>query len=174
MNDKETVLQHTKKALEKAFAGANEELSARIAQRAYALIGNEQTTAYCKAELQANPSSIAANYAMFNLMNTSNQYNKAFGYIDNCIKTMGADNPGRIRYVIEKARTLQLAYNRTSDNAYLYKAITQYESLLSEMPNNISVFPMRLLHPGQDTLDGSSELATSSSKEAPHFRQSYS
>jgi predicted Zn-dependent protease len=40
---------------------------------------------------------------------------------------------------MQKAETLILAYNKTSDNNYLKKAIAEYESLLVEMPNNISV-----------------------------------
>jgi len=40
---------------------------------------------------------------------------------------------------MEKARILAMAYIKTSDNNYLRSAITEYESLLVEAPNNISV-----------------------------------
>jgi len=40
---------------------------------------------------------------------------------------------------MEKAEVLTLAYNKTSDNNYLKKAIAEYESLLVEMPNNTNV-----------------------------------
>jgi predicted Zn-dependent protease len=52
---------------------------------------------------------------------------------------MGPDHPLRLEYLTERAAILATAYTRTSDNSYLISAITEYESLLVEEPNNISV-----------------------------------
>jgi predicted Zn-dependent protease len=41
--------------------------------------------------------------------------------------------------VVKKTELLTLAYERTSDNNYLLRAITDYESLLVKMPNNTNV-----------------------------------
>jgi predicted Zn-dependent protease len=40
---------------------------------------------------------------------------------------------------VRKAETFTSAYSKTSDNNYLKKAVTEYESLLAEMPNNSDI-----------------------------------
>ena len=135
LGDKATAVQYCRKAVDKA--GKNEILVAQTLQRMYTLLGAEEALTYCKARLEANPDSLAANYAMFNLANMTGQYNKAEGYIDKCLQIAGSDSPNRVKYIMEKAEVLTLAYNKTSDNKYLKKAIAEYESLLVEMPNNI-------------------------------------
>jgi len=44
-----------------------------------------------------------------------------------------------VDYAANKVAVLQMAYARTSDSAYLRKAISEYESLLTKMPNNTSI-----------------------------------
>jgi tetratricopeptide (TPR) repeat protein len=135
LGDKATAVQNCRSAVDKA--GKNEILLAQTLQRMYMLLGAEEVLTYCKDRLEANPDSLAANYAMFNLAKMTGQYNKAEVSIDKCLKLAGPDSPNRIKYIIEKAEILTLAYHKTSDNQYLKKAIAEYESLLVEMPNNI-------------------------------------
>lgn len=136
LGDKATAVQYCRKAVDKA--GKNEILVAQTLQRMYKLLGAEETLTYCKDRLEANPDSLAANYAMFNLAKMNSQYSKAAVSIDKCLTIAGPDSPNRIKYIMEKAEILTLAYHKTSDNLYLKKAIAEYESLLVEMPNNIS------------------------------------
>jgi len=102
----------------------------------YTLVGPEEVLTYCKERLEADPDSLAANFAMFNLTKINDEYNKAANYMDKCLQIAGPDGPHRVNYIMEKAEVLTLAYNKTSDNNYLKKAIAEYESLLAEMPNN--------------------------------------
>jgi len=137
LGDKATAVQYCRKAVDKA--GTSQFLVALTLQRMYALLGAEEAMAYCKERLEAEPDSLAANLAMFNLTKSNGQYNKAADYIDKCLRIVGPDSPQRVNYIMEKAGILTLAYNKTSDNNYLKKAIAEYESLLVEMPNNTSV-----------------------------------
>ena len=137
LNDRATAVQYCRKAMDKAQS--SETLMAQTLQRMYSLLGPDETLAYCKEKLQANPDSLPANYIMFNLTKNNGEYNKAAEYIDKCLKIIGPDNLKKTDYTMQKAETLILAYNKTSDNNYLKKAIAEYESLLVEMPNNISV-----------------------------------
>ncbi|MDH4238370.1 MAG: tetratricopeptide repeat protein [Phycisphaerae bacterium] len=137
LGDKATAVQYCQNAVDKA--GKSEFLVANTLQRMYTLLGAEETLIYCKEKLEANPDSLAANFSMFNLTKFNGEYNKAVGYIDKCLLIIGPDSPNRVKYIMEKAEVLALAYNKTSDNNYLKKAIAEYESLLVEMPNNTSV-----------------------------------
>jgi len=105
----------------------------------YALLGSEEALRYCEEKLKADPDSLGANLAMFNLTKINGEYNKAIGYIDRCLQIIGTDSRRKLSYTMKKAEVLQLAYNRSSDNDYLEKAIATYESLLAEMPNNTGV-----------------------------------
>ncbi len=105
----------------------------------YSLLGPEEALIYCNEKLETDPDSLAANYAKFNLTKIIGQYNNAESYINKCLQIVGPDSTNRVKYTMEKAEILTLAYNKTSDNKYLEKAIAEHESLLAEMPNNTSV-----------------------------------
>ena len=138
LGDKETTVQYSRKALEKAFAGTNEVLAPDILEKMYSLLGAEEVLQICKEKLEADSDSFAANFAMFDLMRISGEYNKAIDYIDKCLQIMGPDNP-RIDYLMKKVMVLYSAYGKTSDNNYLKRAIAEYESLLDKLPNNTNV-----------------------------------
>lgn len=137
LGDKKAAIDYCRKAVEKS--GANENLAAEVLLRMYLMLGPDEVSKYCEQRLRANPDLLSANFTMFNLARINGQYNKAVDYIDKCINIVGQDNPRVVDYVAKKAEILTLAYDRTSDNNYLLKAIADYESLLAKMPNNISV-----------------------------------
>jgi tetratricopeptide (TPR) repeat protein len=141
LGDKENALQYGRKALTKIFTAESRdfEINSDVLQRLSTIFGAEEVTKNCKELLDANPRSITANLAMFNLMRINGEYNKAVGYIDKCLELAGADGNNTVDYSVQKALVLQAAYLKTSDNNYLKRAITEYESLLSKMPNNASV-----------------------------------
>lgn len=137
VGDRETATQYCRSAADKA--GANEAAASDILKSMYELLGFEAVRSYCSEKLEGNPDSLSANYTMFNLMDISGEYNKALHYLDKCIQLMGPAHPQRLKYLMEKARILAMAYIKTSDNNYLRSAITEHESLLVEAPNNITV-----------------------------------
>ena len=134
LDDRASAVQYCQKAADRT--GENETLKLWTLQRMYFLIGAEETLAYCKKKLEAAPNSLSANFTMFNLMKIRGEYNKALDYIEKCIQIVGHDDPRRVDYVIGKIAVLNSVYNKTSDNSYLRRVIAEYESLLTEMPNN--------------------------------------
>ena len=134
LGDKGTATQYLRKAVDKA--GADELLVDNILQRMYRLLGAEETLKYCEERLKSDPNSLAANMALFNLKKISGEYNSAADYIDKCLQIIGPNSPERVNYTGMKAEVLTLAYSKTSDNNYLKKAITEYESLLAKTPND--------------------------------------
>jgi tetratricopeptide (TPR) repeat protein len=134
LGDKETAIQYLRKAVDKA--GTDEILVSNILQRMYTMLGAEEVLMYCKERLTTNPDSLAANMAMFNLKTINGEYNNAADYIDKCLQIIGPNSPDKVNFITKKAETFTLAYSKTSDNNYLKKAVTEYESLLAEMPNN--------------------------------------
>jgi tetratricopeptide (TPR) repeat protein len=137
LNDREAALQYFRKAVDKA--GTDENLVFNILQQMYTMLGSKEALAYCEEKLKTNPDSIAANMAMYNLKMINSQYNSAVEYIDKCLNIIGPNSPGKVTFIMKKAEVFTLAYSKTSDNNYLKKAITEYESLLAEMPNEPEV-----------------------------------
>jgi tetratricopeptide (TPR) repeat protein len=137
LGDKETSIQYFRKAIDKA--GTDDAAISNILQRMNTLVGADEVLKYCKEKLETNPDSLVANMAMYNLKMTSGEFNSAADYIDKCLKIIGPNAPARADYIKRKAEAFTLAYSKTSDNNYLKKAVTEYESLLAEMPNEPSV-----------------------------------
>ena len=134
LGDKETAIQYLRKAVDKA--GTDEILVSNILRRMYTMLGAEEVLTYCQERLQTNPDSLAANMAMFNLKKMNGEYNNAADYIDKCLQIIGPNSPDKVGFITRKAEVFALAYSKTSDNNYLKKAVTEYESLLAGMPNN--------------------------------------
>jgi tetratricopeptide (TPR) repeat protein len=137
LNDKEAAIQYLRKAVDKA--GTDEILVSNILQRMYQLLGAEEVLMYCKERLETNPDSLAANVVMYNLKKINSEYNSAADYIDKCLQIIGPNSPDKVGLITRKAEVFTLAYSKTSDNNYLKKAVTEYESLLAEMPNSPDV-----------------------------------
>jgi len=137
LGDKATAVQYCRNALTKAFKGSQEAMVSGTLRRIHSLVGAEEVLKYCRELLETDPE--PANLALFTLKVMSQDYNQALGHIDRCLEIAGTDSSRRVSYVTRKADTLGLAYTKTSDNDYLKRAVKEYESLLSEMPNNIVV-----------------------------------
>ncbi|MHC4688220.1 MAG: tetratricopeptide repeat protein [Planctomycetota bacterium] len=112
----------------------------RIVARIISLLGKEFLYKYCQEQIVLNPESEKINFIMYYLMLEDNeQYNKAIEYINKCIQTADSKNQESIIYILEKAKVLNLAYEKTSDKVYLDGAIKEHKSLLQKMPNNTGV-----------------------------------
>jgi len=137
LGDKITAVEYCQKAVDKA--GENETLASEVMLRMFLMLGSDEVLKYCRQKLETDPDSIVANFAMFNLAKINNEYGKAIDYIDKCIDLTDTDGPRRVDYKMKKTEILILAYEESSDKNYLRTAITVYESLLTKMPNNISI-----------------------------------
>lgn len=129
--------EYCKKAIDQT--GTNEVLASEVLMRMFLMLGADEVSTYCEQKLRTDPDSVAANFVMFNLANIKGEHIKALNYINKCIELTGPDNPARVNYIIKKVEALIQAYEETSDNKYIKTAITDYESLLAEMPKNINV-----------------------------------
>jgi tetratricopeptide (TPR) repeat protein len=137
LGDRTAAREHFEKAVDRA--GTNDILLSRSLREAYALLGAQESLRNWDKRLRANPELLAANLAMFYLTKMNADYNKAVGHIDKCLQIVGPGSSKKNDYTLKKAEVLQLAYLKTSDNNYLRKTMTVYESLLAEMPNNTGV-----------------------------------
>jgi tetratricopeptide (TPR) repeat protein len=137
LGDKDAAIEYCRKAVDQA--GTNERLASEILLRMFLLVGEQEVAKYCQQRLQTDPNSLATNFTMFNLAKIRGEYDMAADYIDKCIQIAGSDTPRGLDYTVKKAEVLTLAYEKTSDNNYLKKAIRDYESLLVKMPNNTTV-----------------------------------
>lgn len=137
LDDEETATDYFRKAVDNT--GTNELLASEVLLRMFLMLGSDEVSKYCRQKLETNPNSLAANYTMFNVAKINSQYDEALFYIVKCIQLTDPCSPGRLDYTAKKAEMLTIAYDKTSDNNFLEMAITDYESLLAKMPNNISV-----------------------------------
>jgi len=137
LGQREQAVQYCRQAMDKT--AANEEQANIVLGGVDLLLGREMMAQLCRERLAANPDSQAANWAMYNLMEMEGQYNKALEYIEKARESCEAYGRQYLNYTAEKTRVLQQAYEKTSDNNYLIQAANEYESLLPEMPNNMTV-----------------------------------
>jgi tetratricopeptide (TPR) repeat protein len=137
LGDVEGTRDYCRKAVSKAWD--DERVAVEILLQVYMLMGSDEVSKYCRERLQTTPDSLAANFTMFNLAKIKEDYGEAVNYIDKCIELCPADSDLQKDYVAKKAQILAVAYKKTSDNAYLVKAIGLYESLLEKMPKNSDV-----------------------------------
>jgi tetratricopeptide (TPR) repeat protein len=136
LGDVEAARDYCRKAVDKAWA--DERMAVDVLLRVYLLMGSDEVSKYCSDRLRTDPNSVAANYTMFNLAKVKDDYDGAIDYIDRCIALCPSQSPRRTEYVTQKAQILAIAHKKTSDNAYLVKAIGVYESLLEKTPKNSS------------------------------------
>ena len=137
MGDKQIAIQYCRKAINKV--GTDDVVTSGILRKMYSLLGAEEVSKICEEILDANPRSEAANFAMYNLAQINGQYNKAVAYIDKCLQITEPNSPRAVDYIVKRAGLFTAAYDKTSDNDYLKKAIAEYESLLEKMPNNTGI-----------------------------------
>ena len=137
LHDEDKAVEYCHLALEKIRT--NEKYASQVMINIYPMLGLDAITEFCTQTLQKNPDSLPANYVMYYLMRINNDYDKSTDYIDKCIKLTDKESPIRTDYILKKAEMLLYAYAYTSNNKYINMAINDYESLLSEMPNNIKV-----------------------------------
>lgn len=126
-----------RKAMDAAWS--NERLAVEVMLRVHMLLGESEVSSYCRQRLAAAPNSLAANFVMFALAQMQDRYDESVGYIDKCIQFAGPDSDAGVEYTIRKADLLTTAHRKTSDKAYLDRAIAVYESLRTKMPKNSSV-----------------------------------
>ena len=137
LGDAAAARRYCRQALDRAWG--DRQMTAGILLRVHPLIGDEAVSQYCRQRLQADPDAPESNFAMFCLARLDDDYDDAVGYIDRCIALSARDPDQELQYRFEKAHLLTVAYKKTSDKAYLERAISVYESLVARMPTNTSV-----------------------------------
>jgi len=137
LGDKIAAVEYCREAVDKA--GEDESLASDVLLKMFLMLGPDEVLKYCREKLRSNPDSLAANFAMFNLSKINKEYVEAIGYIDKCIELAEPGSAHRVNYSRKKAAVLTLAYETSSDKNYLRSAIAVYKSLLTKMPNNISI-----------------------------------
>jgi tetratricopeptide (TPR) repeat protein len=137
LGDRKAVVEYCHKAVDRAWE--NDIFTVEVLLRVFLLLGPDEVTRYCQERLKTDPDSLPANFAMFNLAKIKGEYDDAINYIDKCISLVDPNTPQGNDYMAKKAQILTVAYEKTSDNRYLEKAIRDYESLLDKMPNSTGV-----------------------------------
>jgi len=134
IGDVEAARDYCRQAVDKAWG--DERVAVDVLLRVYLLMGSDEVSKYCNQRLRTAPNSVAANYTMFNLAKVKDDYDGAVNYIDRCIALCPPEISQHTEYIAQKAQILAIAHKKTSDNAYLEKAIGVYESLLEKTPKN--------------------------------------
>jgi tetratricopeptide (TPR) repeat protein len=137
LGDRITAIEYCKKSVDRA--GDNDMMAAKMLERTYALLGEQETEQLCLQKLALNPDSQTANWAMYNLYRTKGDYNKALEYLDKTYKNVNESQPQWVGYLGNKAELLVTIFSKTSDKKYLKDAMDVYESLLKKTPNNTGI-----------------------------------
>ncbi|MBN1817070.1 MAG: tetratricopeptide repeat protein [Sedimentisphaerales bacterium] len=147
------------RALEKC--GTNDRLMLGVLRNMLQMVGPEEVEKWCQKQMDANPSSVPTQLMMFTLTREGGQYNRALTYIDKCMELVGSDKPIWIRFAMDKANVLILAYAKTADRRYLMDGIGVLEQILEIQPDNSTVLNnlAYLLADNNERLDEAVEFA---------------
>jgi len=137
VKDKEEALKYGRKVFD--IIGNEQILTTDVMERMCRVLGDKQVMSYWEDRLNSEPDSEVANIAMYWMKIRSGEYNQAIDYIDKCLAVLNEASTMRTIYIVKKVEALEGAYKKTSDKSYLQKAIKEYESLLSDTPNNLVV-----------------------------------
>jgi tetratricopeptide (TPR) repeat protein len=120
-------------------AGSNPEALSAMARRLVDVLGTEETGRQAEQVLSTDSNSLAWHLAALQAALARKRYDDAVAEVDRCRLLAKQGDPSELAILSQRAQVLTLAYEQTSDNRYLQEGITQYESLLSKMPNHSTV-----------------------------------
>jgi len=168
MGQKQTATGYYHKALEKAES--KEQLVLDILQNMLTSLGPDETEKWCRDKLKAEPDSLVANMAIFNISSMNGDYNKARGYIEKCIEIVGPQSELAGSFAINKASLLVAGYSKTADRQYLTDAISEFEKILTNQPNNVEIMNnvAYLLADNNQDIDKAIEYAKRAHERSPN------
>ncbi|MCK5566007.1 MAG: tetratricopeptide repeat protein [Planctomycetes bacterium] len=168
MGSRATGISYYRKAIEKAMD--NDFYISGILENMLAIAGSGEVVKWCNEKLYADAHSYSANLMMFNLTQSSGDYNKALKHIDNILSTMEATDRSWLGNMMDKANTLIMAYMKTSDEKYLLEGIDIFEKILEIQPANSSVLNnlAYLLADNDQQLEKAVEYAERAYKASPN------
>ncbi|MFC1764346.1 tetratricopeptide repeat protein, partial [Planctomycetota bacterium] len=110
-----------------------------LVARAETLFGSEGVTQR-STQLQQNEATALAGYLVaFHQAHNSERFDQASAAIDRCLSLVKLDDPRYEAYQRQKAHSLTIAYEKTSDQKNRQSAISVYESLLQKTPTSTNV-----------------------------------
>lgn len=132
-------------------------------------LGNEKMISIASQYLDNAEQPILGHYAMTDIYNRSQQYNKALEHVEKAIEM--AKNE-RVEMFLQQRKTmvLQAAWDKTADKKYLREAVNVYESMLEKMPNNTGALNnlAYLLAQANEQIDKAKEYAAKAFKMMPN------
>jgi tetratricopeptide (TPR) repeat protein len=137
MGDKQASVDFYRKAVD--AVKTNQTLVSNILRGMYGTLGADEVKKYCNQKLQENPDSLAINYVLHQMSRIEGDYNKAVTYLDKVIELVGPKTKNGLDYRNNKAQLLFSAYHIYSDNSYMDRAITVWQDLLEDLPDNSSL-----------------------------------
>ena len=119
--------------------GDNDQLLMGILENMKETVGPIEVSKWCQEKLQEDPDSVSANLTMYNIAQKAGRFVKAIEYIDSFLGTIPPESSLWVEYMTKKAGTLSRAYVRTSNKKFLLSAISVFEKILDNKPDDPGV-----------------------------------
>ncbi len=137
LGERARALQDSRESLEKT--GTNTDLMVEMFDRMSALLGDEAVTDLAQALIQGAEKTLTGYMGKYVVAQKAQRFDQAFDAINYALALSGQIESEQRALTARRARLYMAAYEATNRKSYLDKAISDYQSLLDKMPNNISV-----------------------------------
>jgi len=137
LNDRAKAMQDGRTSIEKS--GMDTDLMVEMFERMGRLLGNQSVTELADTFIQQGENALAGHLGKYAVAHTDQQFDQAFDSLNYALALAGQVASEHMALTARRARLYTTAYEATTRKSYLDKAISDYQSLLDKMPNNISV-----------------------------------
>lgn len=134
--DRSTAVQYGRYALDRARLHYDR-LAVAI-QRLTALLGIEEVSTHCLGSASWADTT-QSRFAQYVLAQAAGDWDQALAHLGQCLMDSSLSSADRAGLTIRRAELLTHAFEQTARHTYLEQAVSDYESLMGKMPNNVSV-----------------------------------
>ena len=137
LGDRAKALQDSRESIEKS--GTNTDLMVEMFERMSTLLGDQAVTDLAQTLIEGGEKVLAAQMGRYVVEQKAQRFDQAFDAINYALALSSQIESEQRALTARRARLYTAAYEATTDKSHLDKAISDYQSLLDKMPNNISV-----------------------------------
>ena len=137
LGERSKAMQNSRESIEKT--GTDTNLMVEMFDRMSALLGDQAVADLAQALIQGGEKVLAGYIGKYGVAQRAQRFDQAFDAINYALALAGQIESEHRALTARRARLYTAAYEATATQSYLDEAISDYQSLLDKMPNNISV-----------------------------------
>ncbi|MCF7974540.1 MAG: tetratricopeptide repeat protein [Phycisphaerae bacterium] len=137
LGDRARAVEASRESIERS--GTNTDLVVEMFDRMRTLLGDQSVTDLAQTFIQQGQRVLAGYLGKYVVTQASQRFDEAFDAINYALALASQLASEQVTLTARRARLYTAAYEATTRKTYLEKAISDYQSLLDKMPNNIGI-----------------------------------